>query len=197
MDSVNSKVIKFFINNNIIKEEDKELYEYALSITVSALIHIITIVVLGITFGLVAESIIFYVCFIAIRKFAGGYHAKTAGRCYISSVVLSVLFLIVLKILINNINNVIIIAIFVITLFSVGCIYIFAPLDTENNPLTNKEKSIYGKIARIIALFMFLLFLIFAFFNLHNIALPLSFGIFMSALVLLLRKIQIIFTENK
>lgn len=196
MDSVNSKIIKFFIDNNIIQEDDKELYEYALSITVSALIHIVTIVVLGITFGLVAESIIFYLCFIAIRKFAGGYHAKTAGRCYISSVILSVLFLTVLKLLLNNINNTIIIAVLAISIFSVVSICMLAPLDTENNPLSEKEKSVYGKIARAIALLMFLLFIMFILFNLHNIALPICFGILMSALVLFLRKIQIIFTEN-
>ncbi len=197
MNSVNNRVIKFFIDNDVIKEEDKELYEYAFSITVSALIHIVTIVVLGITFGLVAESIIFYICFIAIRKFAGGYHAKTAGRCYISSVVLSVLLLVVLKLLTNNINSIVVIGVFAISLFSVGCICTLAPLDTENNVLSNKEKSIYGLIARIIALLMFVLFMVCVFLNLYNIALPLGFGIFMSALVLILRKIQIIFTENK
>lgn len=196
MDSVNNKIIRFFINNSIIEEDDKELYEYALSITVSALIHIITIVVLGITFGLVAESIIFYVCFIAIRKFSGGYHAKTAGRCYISSVILSVLFLAVLKLLISNINNIIIISIFAISIFSIGCVCVLSPLDTKNRPLSDKEKSIYGKTARVIALLMFLLFVMFVFLKLYNIALPIGFGIFMSALVLLLRKMQIIFTEN-
>ena len=93
MDSVSEKCIEFFVDNDIIKNEDKELYQYALSITISAVIHILTVIVLGITFSLVVESIIFYTCFIAIRKFAGGYHAKTARGCYFFSVLLtSILF---------------------------------------------------------------------------------------------------------
>ncbi|UKI22435.1 MAG: accessory gene regulator B family protein [Anaerotruncus sp.] len=40
---------------------------------------------LGLIFGCFIESVIFYISFAAIRKFAGGYHAATEARCEISS----------------------------------------------------------------------------------------------------------------
>lgn len=193
MDSVSKKCIEFFVANDIIKNEDKELYQYALSITISAVIHILTIIVLGIIFGLVVESIVFYMCFIAIRKFAGGYHAKTAGRCYFFSVLLSVLLLIVLKLLICNISDLVNVIIFNVSLVSLVCIWIMAPLDTENNPLSDKEKVVYRRVTRSISLLVFIVFVVFLAFSQYNIALSIGFGVFMSALVLTMRKIQMMF----
>lgn len=190
MDSISKKFIKFFIDNNIIKSEDRELYEYALNITISAVIHILTIIVLGMIFGLVVESIIFYLCFIAIRKFAGGYHAETAGRCYFFSVLLSVLLLVVLKLLVCNISNIVVAIVFAVELISLVCIWIMAPLDTENNPLSDKEKTVYRRITRVISSIIFMVFVVFLVFNQYNIALSIGFGIFMSAFVLSMRKIQ-------
>ena len=196
MNSVSKRLVEFFVANDIIKGEDKELYEYALSITISAVIHILTIVVLGIIFRLVVESIIFYLCFIAIRKFAGGYHAKTASTCYLFSVLLSAILLIVLKLLIYNISYIIAVTVFTVSFISLVCIWIMAPLDTENNPLSEKEKSVYKKVTRIIALIIFIVFLIFFFLNQYNIAISMGFGIFMSALLLTMRKSQMFFSKT-
>lgn len=197
IDSVSEKCIKFFVDNDIIKNEDKELYQYALSITISAVIHILTVIVLGITFSLVVESIIFYTCFIAIRKFAGGYHAKTARGCYLFSVLLSVILLIVLKLLICNMSNVINIITITVSLISTVCIRIMAPLDTENNPLSDKEKIVYRRVARIISLLVFIIFMVFLIFGQYNIALSVGLGIFMSVLVLTMRKIQLISSKTQ
>ncbi|MEE1281231.1 MAG: accessory gene regulator B family protein [Acutalibacteraceae bacterium] len=197
MDSVSEKIIEFFVSNNIIKNEDKELYKYALSITISAVIHILTIIVLGITFSLVVESIVFYMCFIAIRKFAGGYHSKTAGRCYFLSVLLSVMLLIVLKLLICNMSSVINIITITVSLISVVCIWIMSPLDTENNPLSDKEKVVYRRVARIISLLVFMMFIVFLILGKYNIALSVGLGIFMSVVVLIMRKIQLFFKKTR
>ncbi|MEE1076600.1 MAG: accessory gene regulator B family protein [Acutalibacteraceae bacterium] len=197
MDSVSEKCIEFFVDNDIIKNEDKELYQYALSITISAVIHILTIIVLGITFSLVVESIIFYMCFIAIRKFAGGYHAKTARSCYFFSVLLSVILLIILKLLICNMSSVIKIITITVSLISTVCIWIMAPSDTENNPLSNKEKIVYRRVARIISLLVFIMFIVFLILGQYNIALSVGLGIFMSVLVLIMRKIELIFSKTR
>ena len=61
-------------------EESFELYKYAIYILISAIFHIITVILLGIFFNMPIESIVFYCSFIAIRKFAGGYHAKKFNK---------------------------------------------------------------------------------------------------------------------
>ena len=40
MEKISSKFIEFFVSNDFIKNEDKEIYKYALNIILSSLIHI-------------------------------------------------------------------------------------------------------------------------------------------------------------
>lgn len=87
MEKIGSKIIEFFASNDLIKNEDKEIYKYAFNIILSSLIHIATVMILGLCFNLLIESLTFYCAYIVIRKFAGGYHAKTPTRCYIVSII--------------------------------------------------------------------------------------------------------------
>lgn len=47
MEKIGSKFIEFFVSNDFIKNEDKEIYKYALNIILSSLIHIATVMILG------------------------------------------------------------------------------------------------------------------------------------------------------
>ncbi len=183
----------------LCKEDDKEtlkLYEYAIYIVLSAILHIVTIIILGVCFNMLIESIVFYGSFISIRKFAGGYHAKTPTRCYLFSIISSIIILSLIA-LINSINScVVMIVLTVIELFCVVLIFMMPPLDTENKPLNRNEKKVYKKITCIISISVFLLSLLFIIFNLKSIGDSLGFGIVMSLFVLIMRKVQIIFCNN-
>lgn len=123
--------------------DNYELYEYALYIILSSLLHIATIIILGLCFNLLVESIVFYLSFIVIRKFAGGYHAKTPTRCYLFSIVSSIVSF-NLIIFIENLYGGVIIMI-MIELFCIIFIFIISPLDSDNNPLNRNEKKAYRK----------------------------------------------------
>lgn len=77
------------------QKDNFDLYEYAVYIILASALHIATIIVLGLFFNLLVESLVFYFSFIAIRKFAGGYHAKTPSRCYLFPVISSIILLLV------------------------------------------------------------------------------------------------------
>ena len=79
------------------QKDNFDLYEYAVYIILASAFHIITIIALGLCFNLLVESLVFYLSFIVIRKFAGGYHAKTPTRCYIISIITIVLMLCIIK----------------------------------------------------------------------------------------------------
>lgn len=175
-------------------EETLELYEYAIYIVLSAILHIVTIVILGLCFNMLIESIVFYGSFISIRKFAGGYHAKTPTRCYLFSIVSSIIILCLIA-LINSINScAVMIVLTVIELFCVVLIFMISPLDTENNPLNSNEKKVYRKNACIISIGVFLLSILFIVLNLKDIGVSLGIGIVMSVYVLIMRKIKMVFS---
>lgn len=142
MEKFSSKLIEFFVSNDLIKNEDKEIYEYAANIILSSLIHIATVMILGLCFNLFIESLVFYFSFIAIRKFAGGYHAKTPVRCYLFSFASNIIILCLVKWL-SSINTLFIFIFIIFELLCVVLILLISPLDTENNPLTGQEKKMY------------------------------------------------------
>lgn len=190
MEKFSSKLIEFFVSNDLIKNEDKEIYKYAVNI-LSSLIHIATVMIIGLCFNLFIESLVFYFSFIAIRKFAGGYHAKTPVRCYLFSFASNIIILCLVKWL-SSINTLFIFIFIIFELLCVVLILLISPLDTENNPLTGQEKKMYRMLTSIITILIFIISSLCFFKGYRNIGSSMICGVVMSALVLLMRKIQII-----
>ncbi|MCH5296710.1 MAG: accessory gene regulator B family protein [Ruminococcus sp.] len=188
---ISSKVACF-----LCKDEDcqdsYDLYEYAVYIILSSAFHIATIIALGLCFNLLVESIVFYFSFIAIRKFAGGYHAKKSNRCYIISTVSSIIVLVLIKIILICNFKFIEYLLLLLGMFCVIVICYLSPLDTVKNPLNHKEKIVFKIISIVSSVTIFFMSCLLITFSVFNIGISMIFGVFMSSLVLALRKA----TEN-
>ena len=154
------------------------------------MIHIATVMIIGLCFNLFIESLVFYFSFIAIRKFAGGYHAKTPVRCYAFSVISSIIMLCLIKYA-NSVGNIFTYLLIIFELLCVVLIILMSPLDTENNPLNSYEKKWYKTLAVLISVCIFIISLFCVLTELKNIGCSLICGVIISTLVLLMRKIQI------
>lgn len=186
---ISSKVARILCEDE--KHTDNyELYEYAIYILLSSAFHIATVIVLGLVFNLLTGSLVFYLSFIAIRKFAGGYHAKTPTRCYVFSVISSIIMLCLIKYA-NSVGNIFTYLLIIFELLCVVLIILMSPLDTENNPLNSYEKKWYKTLAVLISVCIFIISLFCVLTELRNIGYSLICGVIMSTLVLLMRKIQI------
>lgn len=78
-------VSEWLVRCNVIDDTDKGLYEYA---TYSLLIMISTIMIaaiLGLIMGKFVESLVLIIPFMTIRRYSGGYHAKSLRICLSSS----------------------------------------------------------------------------------------------------------------
>lgn len=187
---ISSKVARILCKDE--KHTDNyELYEYAIYIILSSAFHMATVIVLGLVFNLLTESLVFYLSFIAIRKFAGGYHAKTPVRCYLFSFASNIIILCLVKWL-SSINTLFIFIFIIFELLCVVLILLISPLDTENNPLTGQEKKMYRMLTSIITILIFIISSLCFFKGYINIGSSMICGVVMSALLLLMRKIQII-----
>lgn len=77
-----SKIItNFFLQQKSISEDEKEIYQYGVEITISSILNILLILLLSILVRSVLSGIVFLVCFIYVRRYTGGYHAETYFRC--------------------------------------------------------------------------------------------------------------------
>ena len=148
-----NKLSTFFteklLSNGTISDEDKELYIYGLFMLLSQLMFFIIACIFGFVLNCIIESIIFYIAFQFIRKYAGGYHAATETRCEILST-LSILACIVVIRLSKTYDFQTVLLI--ISAVSSVCIFVFCPLDTPEKPLSKKEFKYFRKVSWVILL---------------------------------------------
>lgn len=187
---ISSKVACFLCKDEEY-QDNYDLYEYAIYIILSSVFHILTIIILGLLFNLAIESLLFYLSFISIRKFAGGYHAKTPTRCYIFSVISAVFVLLLINIIIYN-NS------FFLGYWWIIFEYIFvilicklSPLDTDNKSLNDKERIVYKRVAIVISNTLCIISIILIIFEYTGLAVSIGFGLILSLIVLIMRKVQI------
>ena len=86
-------------NALVIEEDDKELYTYGFFILLSHLFYLAIAILLGVLLGILTENLLFYIFFMLLRNYAGGFHAKSERVCTLLTILacLSVLCCTVLR----------------------------------------------------------------------------------------------------
>ncbi len=141
-------VLNNLSKNNKINAENREIYAYALENFISGLITWIVFSLVSILLKLPDKMIIFVVFYAPIRKFAGGYHAKTRVGCLLLSL-LSTLMLIYMSIFISK-SAMWYIGTIVCLLLSIILIFAFAPVDHHNRRLSAEKKHLNKRVSRYI-----------------------------------------------
>lgn len=146
-ESITKKVLlKFNLNNS-----DEDIYYYGLFMLLSFAIFGVITIAFGIIFNCVVESILFYIFFQLLRKYCGGYHADTSGKCEImTSIIILICIASIKAVEYFKIGNIL----FLISILFFTIIYILSPVDTKENPLSKEENTEFRKISRIIVLVM-------------------------------------------
>lgn len=134
------KAVDVFISCSDINEEDRDLYIYGFFMLFSKVLYFLVSVLFGALFGIVVESIVFYLLFIILREYAGGIHASKEQTCMISTSL--AMFASVLAIWIGlKLSLITLYA----CLFIIGSIvvYVLSPQDTKAKRLTCIERQLY------------------------------------------------------
>ena len=129
--------------NNAFKSEDRAIYRYGIQQGLSIMLNLSTTLLLGIVTGMIWESIIFSAAYMLLRRYAGGFHAKTPARCYIYSSAMVLFALLGIKYVFDAI-------LISICMFIVGSliIFLFSPVEDKNKPLDAAEWLVYQKRTR-------------------------------------------------
>lgn len=89
-------IVKLLVSKNKIEIKDTELYRYGLELIISNLTALIIVCIVGYVTGYFEETLIFIVIFYVLRKYGGGYHAKTMFRCMLLTMIVHIFLIIVL-----------------------------------------------------------------------------------------------------
>lgn len=124
----------FLIHERSISEQDAEIYQYGVEITISSILNIILIMLVSILTKNIVSGIFFLGAFVSLRQFSGGYHATTYFRC---NVVFLFTYIIILLL-----SRYIVISFWVnciLVLLGVIVLMLFAPVTNIHKPLTKDE----------------------------------------------------------
>lgn len=127
-----------------LSESDRELYIFGFIQGAILLLNILTSLCIGIALDMLLEVVIYMVCFIPLRIFAGGYHAKTQLRCYIMSSFATVFVLLGIRFL-QDYNGMLE---WIMLLISTVVIWELAPVEDANKPLSFEDQLAYQKKTR-------------------------------------------------
>ena len=127
-----------------LDDSEKDIYIFGLYQGAILLLNICTALIIGVILNMFLEIVVYLICFIPLRIFAGGYHAKTQLRCYIMSSVTTVFILLGIRYLqqYNSIWE------FICYVLAFGIIWRLAPVADANKPLLDEEQISYRKKVR-------------------------------------------------
>lgn len=134
----------FFIGEKIIKESDKEIYEYCFELLLFGCMNLILMILIAVYCDRFFESIFWLLVFIPLRSLMGGFHAANYIKCFFMTMMCYIIFIASLKIQ-STIQF--FMSLFFI-LFSVIAVFLFAPLEDKNKPLSVDEKISLKKRSR-------------------------------------------------
>lgn len=187
INKLSCQITNKLLNNGSISDEEKDLYIYAFFMLLSSIMYFILSGIIGLIFGCLFESIIFFIAFQLIRKYAGGYHASTETRCEILSTLSILLCALIIRILKEHNFN---LELLCITGFSIVVIVALCPLDTPEKPLSVNEFKYFRKISWIILLVLVVIIIISYCFRLNNILVPCCISLLLESVLLIAGKIK-------
>jgi accessory gene regulator B len=177
------------ITDNLVKQgtvdrDEREVYLFGVQQGMFTLFNIATTVAVGLMLDVLWQILIFTVALIALKSYAGGYHAKTPLRCYFLSTMLtiSVSFLIRYVVLHTFVYAGLLI-------LAGTIIIVLSPIDSENKPLDDAEKKIYRKRAVAITATQIFAAIVLLYFNLQSVAVCIVWNLVAVSLMMIMGRL--------
>lgn len=153
IERIGMKLSSFLVKYQAIpdKKETIDYYRYGIEITLSSMLNVIIILLIGVIAGYPLESIVFLLVFIPLRQYTGGFHASTYLRCNVYFALCFSLSLLLYAYTKDSftINCSIIISVFSLIVISSEC-----PIENKNKKLTRQGMKRH-KITAIILCVLF------------------------------------------
>lgn len=171
------------LDDDIISKKEANIINYGLENLIGNLAGLIIILTIGAFFHHIRDSFLVWVLAFPLRKYAGGFHAKTRGRCFLLSVgMILISYVIFFQYKWNAV------AISCITLSFSILIFFLAPVGNPNKPLDTPEQKMYRIKTREFLLLDIILFCTALYFEWENLTIAITICFFMVGISLLAGK---------
>lgn len=129
------KFSNFLLSSKIISQEYYDIYLYGNELLLSFIFSTSFIILFGLLFKRIIQTLLFFSIFIFVRRQTGGYHAQTYFRCKLTTI-MTYFSVLVLAELTN------IITMFYVVLFVLGLSIIISigPIENPNKPISVDQR---------------------------------------------------------
>ena len=151
MKYLTTKLLNILIFNDRIPLDTESIafYRYGIEITISSILNIVLVLIIGFIINCVEKSIVFLFLFIVIRSVSGGYHASSYFKCNLL-MCSSFLGIVIASKILNNLTSWIwILPVSIAMLITVG---ILSPIPNINKPIKQDRKTKYKLFSFLICL---------------------------------------------
>ena len=181
------RLTDFLEKEEIISDEEKEIVQFGLESLGGNLLGIILTLVVGVCFQQVREALLLWFLLFPLRKNAGGFHAKTKVRCFLSSTVTIIVSMVCIQqIRWTETENIL------ITVISAVVIWIMAPVENGNKRLDSVEYRAYRQRTRKILLLEVLLFVLSLTFGWEDLVIVITMVFSIVCVVLVTGKVKML-----
>lgn len=145
LESVAYRIVNTQIRKGLLKEEDRNIYQYGYQMLMEYCINIAASISIAAFFHAYKIVLVFSLAYFLLRGYAGGYHARTSIGCFLMSTAVLVAVVVVVRYGSNmSFSKELILA------EAVMLPYVFKkmPIPVKNKPVTENEKIHFGKMAR-------------------------------------------------
>lgn len=179
-----NKYVDKLLELNIIAEEDREIYYFGLREFIILALNMISLFIIGLAFNMVFEFIGFILAYGSLRVYAGGFHATTRSKCYMFSIIMVVISLVIIKNLPTS-------RLLLLTLLIASDFFILllGPVEDKNKPLDQIEVRVYGKRMKIVLLLLNVIVLAFKWLDIITLSKSIVIGISAVTIMVLLGEI--------
>lgn len=134
-----------FSQEGIISDEEREIVQFGLESIEGNLVGVVLTLVVGICFKHTKDALFLYLLLFPLRKSAGGFHAATKARCFLTSAAMLGISFTIFTVVDHT-------AIFYgICAGMLGCVvWILAPIDNPSKKLDEMECCVYRMRSRVI-----------------------------------------------
>lgn len=123
--------------------DDIVVYRYGLELIKKKVCHTAAILMLALVCGEFWGMLVFLVAYASIREYSGGYHAHSAARCFICTILVTATAIYLMKVPFRYME---LPWIWGVMLACGAGIWLLSPQEAENKPLGDMEKNVYRKM---------------------------------------------------
>ena len=152
MEKISRKIVQCIDENITLDNSQKEIINFGLQATLEISLNLLISILVLFELHMIKEGVVFFLVFIPLRKYSGGYHADTYIKCFIISILTLITIMKVSNVL--KLSYIIVFALIIIT----SCIlWKIGPACVAGRPVSNREYLLLkGKLSTTLICIIFL-----------------------------------------